>query len=275
MLSNGRNGGTPKRSTHARISDLRDISRVARCRGLCSVRLRSPTTQISGEVQFHRDVDLPEGATVTVKLLDTSLADASAIELGRDVIENADAAADLDSASSYDPADIEGRAEVTLSARVEVGDDLLYINDTVHQVLTRGAPRNSDVRVISVSEFDQCVEPLRGQLHSSFWDGDLPDDAVLEIRLWDVSEPEQRFVVVEAEFEDIGEFPIHFELPYQGVEISRHHRYELEANIWFDDELQFHIPNPDWKRTVLPYCPDGDDLSIVNDVFPVSEFPAE
>ena len=64
-------------------------------------------------------------------------------------------------------------------------------------------------------------------------------------------------------------------LPYEGVEISRHHRYELEANIFFDDELQFHIPNPDWKRTVLPYCPDGDDLSIVNDVFPVTEFPAE
>ena len=37
-------------------------------------------------------------------------------------------------------------------------DELLYINDTVHPVLTRGNPRNSDVRVISISEFDQCVE---------------------------------------------------------------------------------------------------------------------
>ena len=229
---------------------------------------------ISGEVQFHRDVELPEGATVTVKLLDTSLADASAIELGRDVIENAEQLP-IRFSVQYDPADVEGRAEVTLSARVEVGDQLLYINDTVHPVLTRGAPRNSDVRVISVSEFDQCVEPLRGRLYSSFWDGDLPDDAVLEIRLWDVSEPEERLVVVEARFEDIGEFPIHFELPHEGVEISRHHRYELEANISFDGELQFHIPNPEWRRTVLPHCPDGDDLSIVNDVFPVSEFPAE
>jgi uncharacterized lipoprotein YbaY len=156
-----------------------------------------------------------------------------------------------------------------------VGDKLLYINDTVHPVLTGGSPRNSDVRVISVSEFDQCVEPLPGQIHSSFWDGDLPDDAVLEIRLWDVSEPEERFVVVEASFEDLGEFPIEFELPHEGVEISRHHRYELEAEIWFDGELQFHIPNPDWRRTALPYCPNGDDLMIVNDVFPVAEFPAE
>ncbi|MYA02530.1 MAG: hypothetical protein F4038_06830 [Chloroflexi bacterium] len=229
---------------------------------------------VSGEVRFHRDVDLPEGATVTVLLLDTSLADASAIELGRDVIENAEQLP-IRFSIRYDSGDIDGRAAITLQAQVELGDELLYINDTVHPVLTRGAPRNSDVQVISVSEFDQCVEPLRGQIHSSFWDGDLPDDAVLDVRLWDVSDPEERFVVVEASFEDLGSFPIHFELPHEGVEISRHHRYELEANISFDGELQFHIPNPEWRRTILPYCPDGDDLSIVNDVFPVSEFPAE
>lgn len=75
-------------------------------------------------------------------------------------------------------------------------------------------------------------------------------------------------------FEDLGSFPIKFELPYQGVEISRHHRYELEAEIWYDGELQFQIPNVEWRRTILPHCPN-DELMIVNDVFPVSEFPAE
>lgn len=240
----------------------------------CAVTACGSADTVSGEVRFHRDVDLPEGATVTVLLLDTSLADASAIELGRDVIENAEQLP-IRFSIQHDSSDIDGRSEITLQAEVELGNQLLYINDTVHPVLTRGAPRNSDVQVISVSEFDRCVEPLRGQIHSSFWDGNLPDDAVLEIRLWDVSEPEDRFVVVEASFEDLGEFPIHFELPYEGVEISRHHRYELEANIRFDGELQFHIPNPEWRRTILPYCPDGDDLSIVNDVFPVSEFPAD
>lgn len=240
----------------------------------CAVTACGSADTVSGEVRFHRDVDLPEGATVTVLLLDTSLADASAIELGRDVIEDAEQLP-IRFSIQYDSGDIDGRAEITLQAEVELGNQLLYINDTVHPVLTRGNPRNSDVQVISVSEFDRCVEPLRGQIHSSFWDGNLPDDAVLEVRLWDVSEPEERIVVVEARFKDIGEFPIRFELPHEGVEISRHRRYELEANIWFDGELQFHIPNPEWRRTVLPYCPDGDDLSIVNDVFPVSEFPAD
>ncbi|MYB21624.1 MAG: hypothetical protein F4066_05690 [Chloroflexi bacterium] len=229
---------------------------------------------VSGKVRFHRDVELPAGTTVTVKLLDTSLADASAIELGRDVIGDAESLP-VRFRIEYDGDEIDDRREYTLSARVEVGDQLLYINDTVHPVLTGGHPRNSDVRVISVSEFDQCVEPLRGQIHSSFWDGDLPDDAALEIRLWDVSEPAERVLVVEGRFEDLGQFPIHFDLPHEGVEISRHRRYELEAEVWFDDELQMHIPNAEWRRTVLPFCPDGDELSIVNDVFPVSEFPAE
>ena len=229
---------------------------------------------VSGEVRFHREVDLPDGARVTVKLLDTSYADASAVELGRDVIENANALP-VRFSVEYDPSEIDDRNEYTLSARIEVGDEVLYINDTVHPVLTGGHPHNSDVKVISVSEFDQCVEPLPGQIHSSFWDGDLPDDAVLEVRLWDVSEPAARVIVVEASFQDLGGFPIKFELPHEGVEISRRHRYELEAEIRFGGEPQFHIPNPDWRRTVLPYCPNGDDLMIINDVFPVSEFPAE
>ena len=63
-------------------------------------------------------------------------------------------------------------------------------------------------------------------------------------------------------------------MPYEGVEISRHHRYELEAEIWLDDELLYHIPRPEWRRTVLAHCPN-DDLRLVNDVFPAAEFPAE
>ena len=116
---------------------------------------------ISGEVQFHRDVELPPGATVTVTLQDTSLADASAIELGRAVINDA-ASLPFRFAIEYDGDAIDSRNEYTISARVEAGGELLYINDTVHPVITGGNPRNSDVRVISVNPFDQCVEPLPG-----------------------------------------------------------------------------------------------------------------
>lgn len=47
----------------------------------CSAVGCSSANTVRGEVRFHRDVDLPEGATVTVLLLDTSYADASAYDV--------------------------------------------------------------------------------------------------------------------------------------------------------------------------------------------------
>ncbi len=228
---------------------------------------------ISGEVRFAREVDLPEGAVVTVRLLDTSLADAASVELGRDVIENAERLP-VRFRIEYDPDEVSDRNEYSLSARVELGDDLLYINDTVHTVLTRGAPRNSDVVVISTNPFDTCVEPLPVVIHSGFPDRELPAEAVLRVRLIDVTDPEERLLVTEASKGDLDGFPIEVELPHEGVQISRHHRYELESEIVAGDELLHHIPREEWRRVWLPHCPN-DDLQLVNDVFPADEFPEE
>ena len=228
---------------------------------------------ITGEVRFAREVALPEGAVVTVRLLDTSLADASAVELGRDVIENADRLP-VRFRIEYDRDRISDRAEYTLSADVRHGDDLLYINDTVHPVLTRGASRNSDVMVVSTNPFDTCVEPLPGELHSSFRDEDPPEGAVLHVRLVDVTEPDDPVVVTQTSMGDLDGFPITFELPHEGLQISRHHRYELEAEIVVGDEVLYHIPRAEWRRIVLPHCPNAD-LRLVNDVFPADEFPEE
>ena len=228
---------------------------------------------ITGEVRFAREVALPEGAVVTVRLLDTSLADVSAVELGRDVIEDADRLP-VRFRIEYDRDRISDRAEYTLSADVRSGDDLLYVNDTVHPVLTRGASRNSDVVVVSTNPFDNCVEPLPGELHSSFRDEDPPEGAVLHVRLVDVTEPEDPVVVTQTSMGELDGFPIKFELPHEGVRISRHHRYELEAEIVVGDEVLYHTPRAEWRRTVLPHCPNAD-LRLVNDVFPADEFPAE
>ena len=222
---------------------------------------------ITGEVRFVREVALPQGAVVTVRLLDTSLADASAVELGRQAIEGAERLP-VRFRIEYDPDQVSDGAEYTLSAAVRHGEDLLYVNDTVHPVLTRGAPRNSDVVVISTNPFDACVEPLPGEIHSSFSDEALPAAAVLHVRLIDVTDPEERLLVTETSKGDLHGFPIEFELPYEGVEISRHQRYELEAEIVVGDEVLYDIPRAEWRRTWLPHCPNAD-LRLVNDVFPV------
>ena len=94
-------------------------------------------------------VELPDGAVVTVTLADTSIADAPWQVLDQQVIEDA-AALPLAFRLEYDPAAIDERFEYTLSASIEVGDRLIYINDTVHTVLTDGSPAESDVTVVAV-----------------------------------------------------------------------------------------------------------------------------
>ena len=228
---------------------------------------------ISGEVRFVREVALPEGAVVTVKLLDTSLADAASVELGRDTIADA-VKLPVKFNIEYDSDQITDGREYSLSATVRLGDDLLYINDTVQTVLTRGAPRNRDVAVISTNPFDTCVEPLPGKIYAEGSDGDLPRDAVLLVRLIDVSDPAAPSVVTETTLSDLGGSPIEFELPHEGVQINRHHRYELEAEISVGGETLYHNARADWRKTVLPHCPN-DDLQIVNSVLHIRDVPLE
>ena len=95
------------------------------------------------------DVQLPDGAVLTVTLADTSIADASWTVISQQIIEDPSrlpAAFRLE----YDPAEIDQRSEYSLSASVDLGDRLLYTNDTVHTVLTRGSPAQSDIEVIAV-----------------------------------------------------------------------------------------------------------------------------
>ena len=228
------------------------------------------TGAITGEVRFAREVELPEDSVVTVKLRDSSYADAPSVELGRDVIEDAERLP-IRFRVEYDRDRVSDGNEYSLSADVRVGDDLLYVNDRVHTVLTQGAPNNSDVVVVSTNPSDKCAEPLPGRIHSGYTDEDLPGGGVLHVRLVDVTDPGEPVVVAEATRGDLGAFPIEFELPHEGVEISRHRSYELEAEIAVGEEVLYHIPNAEWRRIWLPHCPSAD-MQLVNDVFPVSEF---
>ena len=107
-------------------------------------------TVMTGRVVWQGgDVQLPDGAVLTVTLADTSIADAAWTVISQQIIEDArqlPAAFRLE----YDPAEIDERSEYTLSASVDLGDQLLYTNDTVHPVLTQGAPAQSDIEVIAV-----------------------------------------------------------------------------------------------------------------------------
>ena len=105
---------------------------------------------MTGEVVWEGGaVELPDGAVLTVTLADTSIADAPWVVLSQQVLNDV---AELPAAFrlEYDPAQIDERMEYSLSASVELNGRLIYVNDTVHTVLTGGSPAQSDVTVIAV-----------------------------------------------------------------------------------------------------------------------------
>lgn len=105
---------------------------------------------VEGKVYFGGgEVELPVGAVVTVQLQDTSLQDAAAVTLGEHVIKGA-RRLPVRFRIPYDADRVEEWREYSLQATVEHGGRLLYINDTVHLVLTNGNPEDLDVEVIRV-----------------------------------------------------------------------------------------------------------------------------
>lgn len=103
--------------------------------------------QVTGTILLPDGATVPNGATITVKVQDTSLADAAATDLGEQVIEGTGQTSPIPFAVSYNPADIDERFTYTMSVRIEDADgSLLFINDTAIPVITRDAP-TSDVEV--------------------------------------------------------------------------------------------------------------------------------
>ena len=108
---------------------------------------------MTGTIILPEGVVLPEGATWSVELQDTSLADAPAVTIG----QAGESITDLTVTAiafeiGYDESLIDPAAVHTLQARIEDAEDtLLFVNDTVIAVITGGAPTEDvDVPVIAV-----------------------------------------------------------------------------------------------------------------------------
>lgn len=108
-------------------------------------------SSVTGEITFEGAGAIPDDATITVQIQDTSLADAPAEVMGEQVITNA-GEFPVSYDVSYDEGQIEDNHTYTMSARITGSDgSLLYINDTAIMVITRGSPTEDvEIPVIQV-----------------------------------------------------------------------------------------------------------------------------
>ncbi|MEM7032587.1 MAG: META domain-containing protein [Chloroflexota bacterium] len=142
---------------------------------------------ITGQIVVRNMIDyiaLPSGATITVQLEDVSLADAPSIVLSERIytdIEQLPLRYDL----SYDVNAIQEGHSYAVSARIEDAQgSLIFINDTMHPVLTHGMRNNTDIELIMVESItDQSSLITRVKIEDTSWQlqGFSSGDVWLEI----------------------------------------------------------------------------------------------
>ena len=196
---------------------------------------------LEGEVWFAGGaVELPDGAIAAVSLLDTSLQDAAATLIGEQV--RAVAALPFDFRIEYDPSLIQERNEYSLQARVELEGELLYINDTVHTVLTRGSPAQSGIEVIRVESSAAGGEFTTIAVHAVPAEGsEIPLGSEITARLVNAH---SRSEVIDEHSIPILAFPVELNLLYDERGLDSTYTYEIDVFIADGGRVLFGSPQP-------------------------------
>jgi uncharacterized lipoprotein YbaY len=106
------------------------------------------TATVTGTLTYREKIALPpQGVVISVKVEDVSRADAPAVTIGEQIIENPSHQVPIPFEVEYNPADIDERFTYAMRVRIEVDGKLWFINTTRFQVITRGYPI-SNVEVV-------------------------------------------------------------------------------------------------------------------------------
>ena len=107
------------------------------------------TAQVTGTLTYRERIALRPGSVAEVWLLDTSLADAPAIEIAYERIEDP-GNPPIPFVLDYDPQEIREGMQYGVRATIRQADQLLFTSDTHYPVLTRGAGNTAEVMLIMV-----------------------------------------------------------------------------------------------------------------------------
>jgi putative lipoprotein len=120
---------------------------LAACSGMSAAPVGggAGAARVTGTVTYLQRIALPPTAVIKVQLIDVSRADASATVLGEQLITAGGKQVPFAFEIPYDPAKIDQRFSYAVSARIEDGGKLLFINDQRYAVITRGAPTHLDM----------------------------------------------------------------------------------------------------------------------------------
>ena len=119
---------------------------------------KSPNASIKGTITYRENLDLTPDAVLIVELRDVSLQDASSILIARHTISSP-GQVPIDYEVRFNRDDINPRNTYGISARIIESDDrLAFINDTAHDVITRGNPERVNMVLVLVEPPPDLVD---------------------------------------------------------------------------------------------------------------------
>lgn len=111
----------------------------------------SSFVDISGSVTYRQRIALPPDAILTVRVQDTSRADAKARTLAEQTIELGGQQVPINFQLTVDRDLLGKKARITLAARIAVHGKLLFINDTAYPVKIEAGKGHVDMQLRQVS----------------------------------------------------------------------------------------------------------------------------
>ena len=121
--------------------------------------------QVTGTLMYRERIALRPGSVAEVWLLDTSLADAPAVEVAYQRIDDP-GNPPIPFVLDYDPAEIREGMQYGVRATIKHRDQLLFTSDTHYPVLTRGAGNSAEVLLVMV---DRTPGKPGASLTGTYW----------------------------------------------------------------------------------------------------------
>lgn len=104
--------------------------------------------RIEGRVVILKDTVLPEGAVVTITLADTTVADLPALILSQKYYDSVNNRPTIPFELTYQKSEIRPEGTLIVNATVNAKGKLLYINDSVVEVINNGITKNVELMLV-------------------------------------------------------------------------------------------------------------------------------
>lgn len=198
---------------------------------------------VSGTVTYRQRVALPSTAVLTVRLVDVSRADASAITITEQRIDTAGKQVPFSFDMAYDRTKIVERNRYAVQAEIRDNGRLLYITDTSYPVITQGNPKSVEINLVPVGGGGQGGGNRNNTIRGTVTY--LQRIALVgnsDVRVWLVDSANPTGApAAETTFSTANkQVPFQFELRFEQRDIDRQKNYELRAEIRSNGVVRFH-----------------------------------